>query len=94
MTSSARTPTTWRATACRTRDTSNRDGFRSSSRAFFDMPLGRSEDLVMDEYRERIQQLDGDEDAAEALWAEFRARLDKALERRDMPVDMGMDLGG
>ena len=61
---------------------------------FFDMPLGRSEDLVMDEYRERIQQLDGDDEAAEALWAEFRAKLDKALERRDMPVDMGMDLGG
>ena len=61
---------------------------------FFDMPLGRSEDLVMDEYRERIQQLDGDDEAAEALWAEFRAKLDKALERRDVPVDMGMDLGG
>ena len=58
------------------------------------MPLGRSEDLLMDEYRERIQQVDGDEDAAEALWSEFRAKLDKALERRDMPVDMGMDLGG
>ena len=63
---------------------------------FFDMPLGRSEDLLLDEYRERIQQLDGDgdEDAAEALWSEFRAKLDKALERRDIPVDMGMDLGG
>ena len=63
---------------------------------FFDMPMGRSEDLVMDEYRERIQDLngDGDANAREVVWMEFREKLDKALERRDIPVDMGMDLGG
>ena len=68
---------------------------------FFDMPMGRSEDLVMDEYRERVQELDGDgdhdhecEDDREALWDEFRAKLDDALQKRDIPVDMGMDLGG
>ena len=58
------------------------------------MPLGRSEDLVMDEYRERIQGVNGDAGAREAVWMEFREKLDKALEKRDIPVDMGMDLGG
>ena len=64
---------------------------------FFDMPMGRSEDLVMDEYRERVQELNGDHDREEdreALWDEFRAKLDDALQKRDIPVDMGMDLGG
>ncbi len=61
---------------------------------FFDMPLGRSEDLVMDEYRERIQDADADPDEREWAWAEFRRKLDDALERRSLPVDMGMDLGG
>ena len=61
---------------------------------FFDMPMGRSEDLVMDEYRERIQDVNGDANAKEVVWMEFREKLDKALERRNIPVDMGMDLGG
>ena len=64
---------------------------------FFDMPMGRSEDLVMDEYRENIQELNGDQEsdeAREALWDEFRGKLDDALQRRNIPVDMGMDLGG
>ncbi len=60
---------------------------------FFDMPMGKTEDLVVDEYRERIQNADGDEDAKQALWEEFRGKLDTALERRNLPVDMGMDLG-
>ena len=61
------------------------------------MPMGRSEDLVMDEYRENIQDLNGDhesDEAREALWDEFRGKLDDALQRRNIPVDMGMDLGG
>ena len=64
---------------------------------FFDMPLGKSEDLVMDEFRERIQDsqaADADPDEREAVWMEFREKLDKALEKRSLPVDMGMDLGG
>ena len=60
---------------------------------FFDMPLGKTEDLVIDEYRERIQDVNGDAESREALWVEFRGKLDKALERRNLPVDMGMDLG-
>ena len=72
---------------------------------FFDMPMGRSEDLVMDEYREAVEQMEDSQDCGcseddrdpdaerEALWAEFRRKLDSALERRDIPVDMGMDLG-
>ena len=48
----------------------------------------------MDEYRERIQDVNGDAGAKEAVWMEFREKLDKALERRNIPVDMGMDLGG
>ncbi len=60
---------------------------------FFDMPLGKTEDLVIDEYRERIQDVNGDAESREALWVEFREKLDKALERRNLPVDMGMDLG-
>ena len=60
---------------------------------FFDMPLGKTEDLVIDEYRERIQDVNGDTESREALWVEFREKLDKALERRNLPVDMGMDLG-
>ena len=64
---------------------------------FFDMPLGKSEDLAMDEYRERIRRAQDDgasEDERELVWMEFREKLDKALEKRDLPVDMGMDLGG
>ena len=33
-------------------------------------------------------------DSREALWDEFRAKLDDALRKRNIPVDMGMDLGG
>ena len=64
---------------------------------FFDMPMGRSEDLVMDEYRESIQEINGNHDddkSREALWDEFRSKLDDALQKRNIPVDMGMDLGG
>ena len=64
---------------------------------FFDMPLGKSEDLAVDEYRERIRRAQDDgasEDERELVWMEFREKLDKALEKRDLPVDMGMDLGG
>ncbi len=62
--------------------------------AFFDMPLGRSEDLVVDDYRERLQDANGDSKMKDAVWMEFREKLDSALEQRNLPVDMGMDLGG
>ena len=53
--------------------------------------------MAVDEYRERIRETQNggaNEDERELVWMEFREKLDKALEKRDLPVDMGMDLGG
>jgi NAD-dependent dihydropyrimidine dehydrogenase PreA subunit len=63
-------------------------------RQFFEMPLGRAEDLLVNELEDALEGADVDADGAkERLWVEFRERLERNLERRSIPVDMGMDLG-
>ena len=66
----------------------------SFDRQFFEMPLGRAEDLLVDELGGALEgaDVDGDGDK-ERLWVEFRERLERTLERKSLPVDMGMDLG-
>ncbi|MCH7800312.1 MAG: hypothetical protein IIC24_02100, partial [Chloroflexi bacterium] len=62
---------------------------------FFDMPLGRAEDWLVDRFKERLNSDDanggGDKDR---LWEEYRRDLERSLELKKLPVDMGMDLGG
>ncbi|MCI0441528.1 MAG: hypothetical protein L0177_20695 [Chloroflexi bacterium] len=60
---------------------------------FFEMPLGRAEDVIMDEFKAKISSTNGKTSRAdeEKLWQEFRARLEASLKRRSTPVDMGMD---
>jgi hypothetical protein len=62
---------------------------------FFDMPLGRAEDWLVDRFKEKLESDEannnGDKDK---LWAEYRQDLERSLELKTLPVDMGMDLGG
>lgn len=62
---------------------------------FFDMPLGRAEDWLVDRFKERLN----DDEAngggnKDRLWEEYRRDLEHSLELKELPVDMGMDLGG
>jgi ferredoxin len=69
-------------------------GLPAFDRKFFDMPLGRAEDKLVDELEGALEDADVDGDGdKERLWVEFRQRLERTLERRSLPVDMGMDLG-
>ncbi|MDP6716371.1 MAG: hypothetical protein QF368_17360, partial [SAR202 cluster bacterium] len=62
---------------------------------FFDMPLGRSEDWLVDRFKERLKEdeANGNSDK-DRLWEEYRHDLEHSLELKALPVDMGMDLGG
>ena len=60
--------------------------------AFFDMPTGRAEDHLMEEFQSK---LDAALDDAEKdrLWREYRERLESIMQNHSTVVDMGMDLG-
>jgi hypothetical protein len=63
-------------------------------RKFFDMPHGRSEDWVLLEFRDQLTETNGDDSAdRDAMWTEFRKRVEASLEKQAVPVDMGMDRG-
>ena len=62
---------------------------------FFDMPLGRAEDWLVDRFKEKLESEDANGDGAkDKLWEEYRHDLERSLELKALPVDMGMDLGG
>ena len=63
-------------------------------RQFFEMPLGRAEDQLVNELEAALEGSEADGSGGkERLWLEFRQRLERTLERKSLPVDMGMDLG-
>ena len=61
---------------------------------FFDMPLGRAEDWLVDRFKERLNSDVNSSDDKDRLWEEYRRDLERSLELKKLPVDMGMDLGG
>jgi hypothetical protein len=56
------------------------------------MPHGRSEDWVLLEFRDKLAEADGGANKDE-MWAEFRQRVEKTLDKQAVPVDVGMDRG-
>ncbi|MDA0769544.1 MAG: hypothetical protein O2821_04910 [Chloroflexi bacterium] len=59
--------------------------------AFFDMPVGRTEDHIVEEYKEGLAKASSQEDR-EKVWGKYRERMEKSLEKRNSIIDMGMDL--
>ena len=60
---------------------------------FFDMPRGKVEDLLFNEFKQKLQDAqNGGEETSEDVWVEFRERMDEALSRQNGPLDMGMDM--
>ena len=60
---------------------------------FFDMPRGKVEDLLFDEFKQKLQDAEnGGEETSDDVWKEFRDRIDDALSHKNGPLDMGMDL--
>ncbi len=62
------------------------------STEFFEMPLGRAEERLLEEYQERLRAADGSPESRERPWREFQQKLEAALDRRSAVVDMGMDM--
>jgi hypothetical protein len=63
-------------------------------RDFFQMPHGRSEDWVLLEFRDRLQETAGDANAdRNQMWVDFRKEVEKSLSLQSVDVDMGMDRG-
>ena len=59
------------------------------------MPLGRAEDWLVDRFKEKLESEEANGDGAkDKLWEEYRHDLERSLELKALPVDMGMDLGG
>ena len=60
---------------------------------FFEMPRGRSEGRLLADLQVRLDEAtDGNGEDRQALWEEFRLKLEERMERRSEPVDIGMDL--
>jgi ferredoxin len=63
-------------------------------REFFQMPHGRSEDWVLLEFRDKLQETSGDASAdRNQMWSDFRKEVEKSLALQSVDVDMGMDRG-
>ena len=60
--------------------------------AFFDMPTGRSEDHLLNEFKEKLREAEKDADESEALWQEYRHKIEKSMKQQGAVVDIGMDL--
>jgi epoxyqueuosine reductase QueG len=63
----------------------------SFDKDFFDMPRGRTEDLIIEEFRQKLAESNGN-GSSEKLWEEFKVKMEKALDRQSKTVDMGMDM--
>jgi epoxyqueuosine reductase len=61
--------------------------------AFFDMPLGRSEDHILEEFKKKLEDVNGDSQKADPLWQEYRHKLEESMKNRSSVIDMGMDMG-
>ena len=60
---------------------------------FFDMPRGKVEDLLFDEFKQKLENAQNDSaETSDDVWKEFRERIDEALIHQSGPLDMGMDL--
>ena len=55
------------------------------------MPVGRTEDHIVEEYKEGLAKASSQEDR-EKVWGKYRERMEKSLEKRNSIIDMGMDL--
>jgi len=63
-------------------------------RQFFDMPHGRAEDWLLLEFRDKLQETAGDPSVnTDAMWTEFRQKVEASLDKQTAVVDMGMDRG-
>jgi Pyruvate/2-oxoacid:ferredoxin oxidoreductase delta subunit len=59
---------------------------------FFDMPRGRIEDQVIDRFKKRLAEDGAGGQADGRTWQKLRLDLERAVQRRDEVVDMGMDI--
>ena len=55
--------------------------------AFFDMPTGRSEDHLLSEFKEKLRE---DAEDPEALWQDYRHKIEKSMKQQGTVVDMGI----
>ena len=61
-------------------------------RDFFDMPLGRVEDRLIEEFKEKLRDgKNGGGAASEEDWAELRQAMEASVEEGPKMMDMGMD---
>jgi NAD-dependent dihydropyrimidine dehydrogenase PreA subunit len=61
---------------------------------FFQMPHGRTEDWMLLEFRDQLMETQSNNGSSrDAMWNDFRKRVEESLEQRSVSVDMGMDRG-
>ena len=46
----------------------------------------------MNEFKEKLREAENDADESEALWQEYRHKIEKSMKQQGTVVDMGMDL--
>jgi hypothetical protein len=63
----------------------------SFDKDFFDMPRGRTEDLIIEEFRLKLSESNGN-GSSDKVWEEYKVTREKALDRQSKTVDMGMDM--
>ena len=62
---------------------------------FFDMPRGKIEDRLLDEFKEKLQRANEGGKADETqLWAEFQQKMAKAVLSGKAAAEIGMDSAG
>ena len=59
---------------------------------FFYMPRGRIEDQVIDRFKARLAEDGAGEPADGQVWQELKLDLERAVQRQDEVIDMGMDI--
>jgi len=58
------------------------------------MPHGRSEDWLLLEFRDKLQETVGNPNVdTDAMWTDFRQRVEASFDKQAEVVDMGMDRG-
>ena len=64
------------------------------NREFFKMPQGRSEDWLLIEFRDKLMEATVDTSTdRDAMWQEFRGKVEASIGQKSAVVDMGMDRG-
>ncbi|MCI0822309.1 MAG: hypothetical protein J4N34_02650, partial [Chloroflexi bacterium] len=58
---------------------------------FFDMPVGKTEDHIVEEYKEGLAEASSQAER-EKIWEKYRESMERSLARRNSIIDMGMDL--